>query len=72
MENPTTTEERDQQPSTDPLGTPQIIESTIAASDVTNTEPPAEPDISNYRGNTPVPVVCSQRISKEARDFSGQ
>ncbi len=29
-------------------------------------------DREDYRGNTPVPVVCSQRISKEARDFSGQ
>ena len=25
------------------------------------------PDSPDYGGNTPVPVVCSQRISKEAR-----
>jgi hypothetical protein len=42
------TEERDHQPTTDPLGTPPIVESDLAESVVTSTEPPVEPDISKH------------------------
>ncbi len=41
-------EERTQQPTTDPFGTPPIVESNLAASEVTSTDPPEEPDIAKH------------------------
>ncbi len=63
MDKSTPTEELTQQPTTDPLGTPPVIESTIAASEVTNTEPPAEPDISKH------PTVPLQPLTPAKRYF---
>ncbi len=48
MENSTLTEELNHTPTTDPLGVPPIVESTIAASEVTKTDPLDEPDISKH------------------------
>jgi len=48
QEKPTPTEELEQQRVTDPLATPPVIESDLAASDIVSTEPPAEPDISKH------------------------
>jgi hypothetical protein len=53
MESPTPTEELDQQPTTNMLNTPPIVESSLAESEVTGTEQPAEPDISK---NPTVPL----------------
>jgi hypothetical protein len=48
MQQSTPTEELNDKQSSTLSGRPPIIESTIAASEVTSTEPPAEPDISKY------------------------
>src|SRR6266566_6195597 len=47
LEKSTPTEELTQEQTSDLLG-PVIIEGTIAASDVTSTDPPDEPDISKH------------------------
>ncbi len=61
MESSTPTEELDRQPTTDPLGTPHIVEGDLAASEVTGTEEPAEPDISKHPTIPLAPLTPAKR-----------
>src|SRR6266851_5725396 len=61
MQESTPTEELNQQQSSTIFGTPPIIESTIAASEVTSTEPPAEPDISKHPTVPLKPLIPPKR-----------
>jgi hypothetical protein len=48
QEKPTPTDQLNKPPTTYMLGTTPIVESDLAASEVTSTDPPAEPDISKH------------------------
>jgi hypothetical protein len=61
MQESTPTEELIQEQTSTLFGTPPIIESTIAESEVTSTEPPAEPDISKHPTVPLAPLSAPKR-----------